>query len=162
MYIKALDKKIIFLMFLALIASPSLCGKNTYTICLIYSHYLCMYLNNLFLMLQYQQIDRINALNDPIITRIGSTKFYLYTYIEIILVGIIYNLIIYTSYYFFFGTIPANELQLTVFFMLLNLIITSIENSIIYLQIGKKKNFLYLAIPILMNLLFHLIFTQTF
>ena len=149
-------------MALALIASPTLCGKNTYTICLIYSHYLCIYLNNLFLMLQYQQIDRINALNDSIITRIGATKFYFYTYIEIILVGIIYNCIIYISYYFFFGTIPSSQFQLTIFFMIINIIIMSIENSIIYLQIGKKKRFIYLAIPILMNLLFHLSFTQVF
>lgn len=161
-YIKALDKKIMLLMLLALIASPVLCGKNTYTICLVYSHYLCIYLNNLFLMLLYQQVDRINSLNDPIITRIGSDRFYLYIYLEIILTGIIYNLIIYISYYFFFGMIPDYQLQLTIFFMIINIIIMSIENSIIYLQIGKKKNFLYLAIPILTNLLFHLIFIQTF
>ena len=47
-------------------------------------------------------------------------------------------------------------------FMILNIIITSIENSIIYLQLGKKKKFAYLALPIIINLLFHLAFTQTF
>ena len=161
MYLKALDIKILVLMLLALIASPTLCGKNTYTICLIYSHFLTMYMNNLYLMLMYQQVDRINLLNDSIITRIGANRFYLYNYLELIIVGIVYNLIIYISYYFFFGSIPQNDIQLTFFFMILNIIITSIENSIIYLQLGKKKKFAYLALPIIINLLFHLAFTQT-
>lgn len=113
-------------------------------------------------MLMYQQVDRINLLNDSIITRIGANRFYLYNYLELIIVGIVYNLIIYISYYFFFGSIPQNDIQLTFFFMILNIIITSIENSIIYLQLGKKKKFAYLALPIIINLLFHLAFTQTF
>ena len=111
MYLKALDIKILVLMLLALIASPTLCGKNTYTICLIYSHFLTMYMNNLYLMLMYQQVDRINLLNDSIITRIGANRFYLYNYLELIIVGIVYNLIIYISYYFFFGSIPQNDIQ---------------------------------------------------
>lgn len=162
MYIKSLDIKILVLMLLALIASPTLCGKESYTVCLIYSHYLTMYLNILYLMLIYQQTDRINLLNDSIITRIGSLKYYLYSYIQLILLGVIYNLIIYISYYFFFGSIPDNALELTIFFMLLNIIITCVENTIIYMQIGKKKRFIYLALPIIINLLFHLAFTNTF
>lgn len=162
MYLKALDIKILVLMILALIASPTLCGKNTYTVCLIYSHYLTMYMNNLYLMLIYQQVDRINLLNDPLITRLGINKFYLINYIELIIIGIIYNLIIYISYYFFFGAIPSQEIELTFFFMILNIIVTCVENSIIYLQLGKKKKFSYLALPILINLLFHLVFTKTF
>jgi hypothetical protein len=78
-YIKSLDKKILLLMLFALIASPTLCGINTYTVCLIYSHYLCIYLNNLYLMLMYQQVDKLNLLNDLITVRIGTTKYYIYS-----------------------------------------------------------------------------------
>lgn len=162
MYLKSLDIKILVLMLLALIASPTLCGKESYTVCLIYSHYLTMYLNILYLMLIYQQTDRINLLNDSIITRIGASKYYIYSYIQLIAIAIIYNAIIYISYYFFFGAIPQNALELTFLFMILNVITTCIENTIIYMQIGKKKRFIYLALPIIINLLFHFAFTKTF
>jgi hypothetical protein len=161
-YIKSLDKKILLLMLFALIASPTLCGINTYTVCLIYSHYLCIYLNNLYLMLMYQQVDKLNLLNDLITVRIGTTKYYIYSYIQIIMIGIIYNLIIYICYYFFFGSIPTESVSLTHFYMIINVIVTCIENSIIYMQLGNKKRFSYLAIPIMMNLLFHLVFTTIF
>lgn len=162
MYIKALDKKIIFLLIIALIASPTLCGINTYTVCLIYSHYVCIYLNNLYLMLMYQQVDQLNLLHDLITVRIGTTRYYIYSYIQMLLIGIGYDLIIYISYYFFFGAIENNVASLTHFFMILNVIVTCIENTLIYMQLGKKKKFIYLAIPIMMNLLFHLAFTQMF
>lgn len=37
-----LDQRVVILLMAMLIASPVLCGKNTYTICLIYSHYLAV------------------------------------------------------------------------------------------------------------------------
>ena len=46
--------------------------------------------------------------------------------------------------------------------MILNLIVTFIETTFIYLQIGQKKNFIYLALPIFMNFLFHIVYTKLF
>ena len=159
-FYRLIDKKALILLLLILIASPTLAGKNTYTVCLIYSHYITVYLNNIYLLCLYQYIYRLNSLQNFFITRIGEDKFYLYSYITLITSGLLFNIIIYISYYFFFGPIPHEFLSLTVFFMILNVIINGIENSIIYLQLGHKKNFIYLAIPILINFMFHIIFTQ--
>lgn len=161
-YFRLLDKRILVLMFIALIASPTLCGKETYTVCLIESHYLTMYLNILYLMLVYQQMDRINLLNDSLIIRVGTFRYYLITYVQLLFIGIFYDFIIYISYYFFFGPINKEEITYIIFFIILNSITTAIKNTIIYMQLGKKKRFIYLALPIMINLLFHIAFTQFF
>lgn len=160
--IRLLDIKMIVVLILMLIASPLLCGKNTYTICLIYSNYLCVYMNNVFLLMNYQTVSRINALLYPMITRLGEQTFYTSVYLFFIGLGLTYTLIIYISYAFFFGGIPSDAMFLTVLFMILNLLITLLENTIIYLQVGQKKNFVFLALPVFINFLFHIGFTQIF
>lgn len=157
-----LDQRVIVLLIAMLIASPLLCGKNTYTICLIYSHYLAVYMNNVFLLMTYQWIARLNRLFSPVLIRIGENRTYTTAYIFLLLVSFIYTITIYISYYFFFGAITKADLFVTVIFMIINVIITFIEMSIIYLQIGHKKSFIYLALPIFINFLFHLVYTKLF
>ena len=154
-YLKILDYKLLIILLLAFIASPLLCGQNTYTICLIYSHYLTVYLNNIFLLFVYQEAYHISQLTYPLIIRIGFHRFYLLAYFFIISLGLIYNFIIYIGYYCFFGRILSSELWITICFMITNLMICCFECSVVYLQLGKKKNFMYLAIPILINFIFH-------
>lgn len=161
-FYRLLDKKMILLLILMFIASPILCGQNTYTMCLIYSHYLTVYIHNVYLLMIYQYSSRINAIAPYFITRIGEQPFYTYGYLAFLSIGFIYTLIIYIGYYFFFGAIPQETYAVTVLFMILNLIINGIENSIIFMQIGQKKNFLYLAGPILINFMFHILFTKLF
>lgn len=161
-FYRLIDKKMIILLIIMLIASPTLFGYNTYTVCLIYSHYLTVYLNNMFLLMLYQYTSRLNTLQPFFITRIQEERFYRYSYLSLISIGFIYTLIIYISYYFFFGSIPSEYFSLTIYFMIMNMIITCIETHIIYAQLGNKKNFAYLAVPILINFLFHIIFTNLF
>lgn len=155
---RLLDKRFVFLLFIMLIASPTLCGQNTYTICLIYSHYLTVYMNNIFLLMTYQFAYRFNVFFTPMVIRIGEKAVFTWTYVALFLLGSIYTIIIYISYAFFFGAIPHDTYQLTLLFMIFNFIITGLETTIIYLQIGQKKNFLYLALPVFINFLFHIIF----
>ena len=157
-----LDYGLVILLIGMLLASPILCGKNTYTICLIYSHYLTVYMNNIFLLMTYQLAYRFNSLHAFMLLRIGEKKYYQMTYFSLILLGLLYTFMIYISYYFFFGAIEIQSLYITVIYMLLNIIVVCIENTIIYLQIGQKKNFLYLALPIFINFLFHILFSQLF
>ncbi|WP_050636021.1 hypothetical protein [Candidatus Stoquefichus sp. SB1] len=153
-----LDKRILLLLMIMLIASPTLCGQNTYTICLIYSHYLTVYMNNIFLLMTYQFAYRLNVFFQPMVIRLGEKAVYIWTYVALFLLGALYTLIIYISYAFFFGAIPSESFQITVVFMIYNFIIMGIETTIIYLQIGQKKNFIYLALPIFVNFLFHILF----
>jgi len=98
----------------------------------------------------------------PIITRIGEQKTYTSVYYFLMMVSFIYTMIIYISYAFFFGGILPEDMFVTILFMILNLIVTFIETTFIYLQIGQKKNFIYLALPIFMNFLFHIVYTKLF
>lgn len=161
-WIKLIDVKVMIILIMMLFASPILCGKNTYTICLIYSNYLCVYMNNVFLLMNYQFTAQCNRLLSPIITRIGEQKTYTSVYYFLMMVSFIYTMIIYISYAFFFGGILPEDMFVTILFMILNLIVTFIETTFIYLQIGQKKNFIYLALPIFMNFLFHIVYTKLF
>lgn len=161
-WFKLLDVKVMIILIMMLFASPILCGKNTYTICLIYSNYLCVYMNNVFLLMNYQFTAQCNRLLSPIITRIGEQKTYTSVYYFLMMVSFIYTMIIYISYAFFFGGILPEDMFVTILFMILNLIVTFIETTFIYLQIGQKKNFIYLALPIVMNFLFHIVYTKLF
>ncbi len=161
-WFKLLDVKVMIILIMMLFASPILCGKNTYTICLIYSNYLCVYMNNVFLLMNYQFTAQCNRLLSPIITRIGEQKTYTSVYYFLMMVSFIYTMIIYISYAFFFGGILPEDIFVTILFMILNLIVTFIETTFIYLQIGQKKNFIYLALPIFMNFLFHIVYTKLF
>lgn len=152
----------VVLLMIMLIISPTLGGKNTYTICLVYSHYLTVYMNNVYLLMIYQYASYINQLSSFMITRIQEKYYYLYSYISLISMGLIYHLIIFISYYFFFGAIEKENLFVTVLYMIFTLIMNAFESTIIYLQIGQKKNFLYLALPILINFLFHILYAQFF
>lgn len=161
-WFKLLDVKVMIILIMMLFASPILCGKNTYTICLIYSNYLCVYMNNVFLLMNYQFTAQCNRLLSPIITRIGEQKTYTSVYYFLMMVSFIYTMIIYISYAFFFGGILPEDMFVNILFMILNLIVTFIETTFIYLQIGQKKNFIYLALPIFMNFLFHIVYTKLF
>lgn len=161
-FYRLLSIKMIIVLILLLLCSPTLCGKNTYTMCLVYSHYIPIYLNNIYLLTIYQFIYRLNTLSPYLITRIGENKFYIFSYIVILSISIIYTFIIYISYYFFFGSIPVDSMSVTVLFMVLNLIVICIESTIIYMQLGHQRKFIYLALPILINLAFHFIFTNIF
>lgn len=159
---RLLDIKMIILLIVMLIASPVVWGKNTYTVCLVYSHYLTVYMNNVFLLTIYKYTSKINTLLPYFITRLKQDLFYKYTYFSTLSIGIIYTLIIYVSYYFFFGAIESEMLFMTILFMITNMIVMCVECSFIYMQIGQKKNFLYLVTPIVINFLFHICFTKLF
>lgn len=106
----------------------------------------------------YQFAYRLNVFFQPMVIRLGEKAVYIWTYVALFLLGALYTLIIYISYAFFFGAIPSESFQITVVFMIYNFIIMGIETTIIYLQIGQKKNFIYLALPIFVNFLFHILF----
>lgn len=112
--------------------------------------------------MNYQFTAQCNRLLSPIITRIGEQKTYTSVYYFLMMVSFIYTMIIYISYAFFFGGILPADMFVTILFMILNLIVTFIETTFIYLQIGQKKNFIYLALPIFMNFLFHIVYTKLF
>ena len=159
---RLIDKKYVLILLAMLISSPTLAGKNTYTICLIYSHFLTMYLNNVYIFTLYRWASHINTLSSFYIIRTSQNQLYLSLFLSFTSITCLYTFIIYISYYIFFGPIPKQDMTLTVYFMIINFIISLLETLIIYMQIGKQKNFAYLVFPIFINVLFHMIFTSIF
>lgn len=139
-FFQLLNKKLLILLIIALLASPVLWGYNTFSYCLIESHYLTVYLNNLFLLFVYQFVDYLNQIYYPMRLRIDKERFDFYSYFFVISLGLCYTLIVYISYYFFFGTIPTSVYTLTCLFMVVNLCVCCIECSFIYMQLGKRKD----------------------
>lgn len=161
-YFRLIDLKMLIILGLVFLSSPLLCGINTYTICLIYSHFLTVYLNNIFLLFIYQYTYRLHQISNPFVIRTSQDSFYTLSYFFIVGFGFIYNIIIYIGYYFFFGAIPIEMMTSTIAFIISNMMISGIECSIVYLQLGRKKNFIYLALPIFINFLFHFLWIQYF
>lgn len=157
-----LNKKFLIFLILALLASPILWGYNTFSYCLIESHYLTVYVNNLFLLFVYQFVYCLNQIYYPLLVRIDKNRFDFCSYFFVLGLGICYVCLIYVSYYIFFGAIPTHIYTLTWLFMVVNLCICCIECSLVYMQLGKKKRFLYLAIPIFLNFLFHMMWIYYF
>lgn len=161
-FFRLLDKRLMILVVLLLIASPLLWGKNTYTYCLIYSHYLTVYVNPVFLLFVYQYIYRLNQIHHPLILRLSKDDYETYSYISVIILALVYCLFVYSSYYVFFPVIENNQLVYTLLFMIVNLSMICFECSLIYLQLGKHKRFMYIAFPIFINFLFHFLWLYYF
>lgn len=154
-FFRLLDKRYMVFIIILLIASPVVWGKNTYTYCLINSHYLTVYVNPIFLLFIYQYIYRMNQIHHPLILRLSKETYETYAYLSVICLACLYCLFVYSSYYIFFPVIESQLLVYTFLFMIVNLTMTCLECSVIYLQLGKHKRFLYIALPIFMNFLFH-------
>lgn len=161
-FYRLLDQRLIFIIFLLLIASPLVWGTNTYTYCLIYSHYLSVYVNPIFLLFIYQYVYRLNQVHMPLTIRLSQEKYELHAYLSLLLLATTYCLLVYSSYYFFFPTLEKQWLGLTLIFMIVNFTIICLECTIIYLQLGRRKTFLYIALPIFINFLFHFLWLQYF
>ncbi len=154
-FFRLLDKRLIVFVVALLIASPIVWGKNTYTYCLINSHYLTVYVNPVFLLFVYQYIYRMNQIHNPLILRLSKESYETNSYLSVIFLACVYCLFVYGSYYIFFTVIESQLFVYTFLFMIVNLTMTCLECSLIYLQLGKHKRFLYIALPIFVNFLFH-------
>lgn len=123
---------------------------------LLTSNYITLILNIACLVLMYKKIMIINGINHTLITRKGymNTKQNIYAFM--IMTTLLFLAILYSFLFLVYGIS-----QMSIKLLLMLVIYTFLflfEISIIYLQFNRKSNILYIALPIIINLICHYMF----
>lgn len=123
---------------------------------LLTSNYITLILNIACLVLMYKKIMIINGINHTLITRKGykNTKHNIYAFM--ILTTLLFLAILYGFSFFVYG---LSHMSIKLLLMLVSYTFLYLfEISIIYLQFNRKSNILYIALPIIINLVYHYMF----
>lgn len=123
---------------------------------LLTSNYITLILNIACLVLMYKKIMIINGINHTLITRKGykNTKHNIYAFM--IMTTLLFLAILYGFLFFVYG---LSHMSIKLLLMLVSYTFLYLfEISIIYLQFNRKSNILYIALPIIINLVYHYMF----
>lgn len=120
------------------------------------SNYITLILNIACLVWMYKKIMIINGINHTLITRKGykNTKHNIYAFM--IMTTLLFLVILYGFLFFVYG---LSHMSIKLLLMLVSYTFLYLfEISIIYLQFNRKSNILYIALPIIINLVYHYMF----
>lgn len=123
----------------------------------ISSNYISTVLNLLYLVFAYTRTGMFEELSTYIIQRTGKNKYNKIQFGFAFGSLAIYCILLYGSSILFFD-IPIGYENMFIVFLLVNTLVYMFEELIILLQVGSKKNILYLIIPILINFIFRYAF----
>lgn len=154
--IKKQDTIILAILILLIPVVTRLNGRVNFIYILLTSNYITLILNIACLVLMYKKIMIINGINHTLITRKGykNTKHNIYAFM--IMTTLLFLAILYGFLFLVYGIS-----QMSINLLLMLVIYTSLflfEISIIYLQFNRKSNILYIALPIIINLICHYMF----
>ena len=146
---------LIILIFLIPVVTR-LSKRVNFTYILLTSNYITLILNITYLVIMYKKVMIFNGLNNSLITRMGykSTKQTIYVFM--MMSTFLFLAILYTFLFLIYGLS-----QMSIKFLLMLVSYTFLyffEISIIYLQFNRKSNILYIALPIIINLVYHYMF----
>lgn len=123
---------------------------------LLTSNYITLILNITYLVIMYKKVMIINGINHTLITRKGykNTKHNIYAFM--IMTTLLFLVILYGFLFFVYG---LSHMSIKLLLMLVSYTFLYLfEISIIYLQFNRKSNILYIALPIIINLVYHYMF----
>lgn len=123
---------------------------------LLTSNYITLILNITYLVIMYKKVMIINGINHTLITRKGykNTKHNIYAFM--IMTTLLFLAILYGFLFFVYG---LSHMSIKLLLMLVSYTFLYLfEISIIYLQFNRKSNILYIALPIIINLICHYMF----
>lgn len=154
--IKKQDTISLIILILLIPVVTRLNGRVNFIYILLTSNYITLILNIACLVLMYKKIMIINGINHTLITRKGykNTKHNIYAFM--IITTLLFLAILYGFLFLVYGIS-----QMSINLLLMLVIYTSLflfEISIIYLQFNRKSNILYIALPIIINLICHYMF----
>lgn len=154
--IKKQDTISLIILILLIPVVTRLNGRVNFIYILLTSNYITLILNIACLVLMYKKIMIINGINHTLITRKGykNTKHNIYAFM--IMTILLFLAILYGFLFLVYGIS-----QMSINLLLMLVIYTSLflfEISIIYLQFNRKSNILYIALPIIINLICHYMF----
>lgn len=154
--IKKQDTISLIILILLIPVVTRLNGRVNFIYILLTSNYITLILNIACLVLMYKKIMIINGINHTLITRKGykNTKHNIYAFMT--MTTLLFLAILYGFLFLVYGIS-----QMSINLLLMLVIYTSLflfEISIIYLQFNRKSNILYIALPIIINLICHYMF----
>lgn len=154
--IKKQDTIILAILILLIPVVTRLNKRINFIYILLTSNYITLILNIACLVTMYKKVMIFNGINHTLISRQGykNTKQTIYAFMVII--TLCFLIILYTFLFLVYGISHMNIklLLMLVIYTLLYLF----EISIIYLQFNRKSNILYIALPIIINLVCHYMF----
>lgn len=154
--IKKQDTISLIILILLIPVVTRLNGRVNFIYILLTSNYITLILNIACLVLMYKKIMIINGINHTLITRKGymNTKQNIYAFM--IMTTLLFLAILYSFLFLVYG-ISQMSIKLLLMLVIYTLIFL-FEISIIYLQFNRKSNILYIALPIIINLICHYMF----
>lgn len=154
--IKKQDTISLIILILLIPVVTRLSKRVNFIYILLTSNYITLILNIACLVLIYKKIMIINGINHTLITRMGYKNTQQTTYSFMIIITLSFLIILYGFLFLVYGIsqMSINLLLMLVIYTFLYLF----EISIIYLQFTRKSNILYIALPIIINLICHYMF----
>ena len=123
---------------------------------LLTSNYITLILNIACLVMMYKKIMIINGINHTLILRQGYKNTKQTIYFFMVIITLCFLIILYSFLFLIYG---FSHMSIKLLFMLvIYTLIFLVEISIIYLQFNRKSNILYIALPIIINLICHYMF----
>lgn len=123
---------------------------------LLTSNYITLILNIACLVMMYKKVMIFNGINHTLITRMGYKNTKRTIYASMVIITLCFLIILYTFLFLIYG---LSHMSIKLLFMLvIYTLIFLFEISIIYLQFNRKSNILYIALPIIINLICHYMF----
>ena len=154
--IKKQDTISLIILILLIPVVTRLNGRVNFIYILLTSNYITLILNIACLVLMYKKIMIINGINHTLISRQGymNTKQNIYAFM--IMTTLLFLAILY-SFLFLVYVISQMSIKLLLMLVIYTFLFL-FEISIIYLQFNRKSNILYIALPIIINLICHYMF----
>ncbi|WP_270398224.1 hypothetical protein [Catenibacterium mitsuokai] len=123
---------------------------------LLTSNYITLILNIAYLVIMYKKVMIFNGINNNLITRKGYKNTKQTIYVFMIMTTLLFLAILYGFLFFVYG---LSHMSIKLLLMLVSYTFLYLfEISIIYLQFNRKSNILYIALPIIINLVYHYMF----
>ena len=154
--IKKQDFIILIILILLIPVVTRLNKRINFIYILFTSNYITLILNIAFLVMMYKKVMIFNDLSHTLITRMGykNTKQTIYSFMVII--TLLFLIILYSFLFLVYG---FSHMSITLLLMLvIYTLLYLFEIFIIYLQFNRKSNILYIALPIIINLVCHYMF----
>lgn len=139
------------LLFLFLLVSPE--DDFGYIELFVEGHYTTYFFNTYLFIFLYKLVSYLNVLDIYLFTRLNhkQTKRIVLSFIFMVIISIL--LISYIAGWLRYG-VSSRSINLLNIFICLQ-VIYIISAYIIYLQFSRKKNFVFIILPIALNFIFH-------
>ncbi len=118
------------------------------------NNYIPLILNNIYIWIIYERINRINLVYDKIVCRISKDKLTIGYFFYVVITIILYHILIYGSVILKIG-FQSSELRPFLFFLFLNFSSLFIQELISSFMVGNCRLNKIVVIPVLINLIFH-------